>query len=396
MCRVYSQASLTIIASRSDGSATGIFGDQAFAPFDVISYKGSPLRVRTNIAKYHESNPVTPPSFNADPICRRAWTLQEALLSKRAVYFTSDELRWECNTWQYCQCGQIAKKYPLKLDSEEWQYEWYRLWRLDDFCPVNSIEDAYFVWNCMLEYYTGRKLSKEQDRLVALSGLARRFADVLEQSFSTKDTYLAGMWKGAFLTQLLWYVVLRSHSIERDLKHDRPSVWRAPSWSWASMEAPIMIGFAPLRQSRLEVIQATTEPLTEDIFGQVKSAFLIVKAPMLHDVRFILDRTKWGSERFPVVRWQSLDLRVEVSFFDNDLEADTDEYLADPKQIFHLLVVAYTKESDEHECLVIVSVSGKPATFERIGKIKLGQHFREPGQNKRAIEDVVREEVTLV
>ncbi|KIW87557.1 uncharacterized protein Z519_11881 [Cladophialophora bantiana CBS 173.52] len=397
MCRVYSQASLTIIASRSDGCTTSIFGDQAFAQFDVVSFKGVSLRVRTNISKSHEINPVIPLGPDADPISRRAWTLQEGVLSNRAVYFTSDELRWECNTWRRCQCGQLKTKFPLKYDAEEYEYEGHRTWRLNDFFPTHSVEEAYrIMWQNMVVFYTNRSLTMEQDRLVALSGLAQRFDALMKERFQRKDTYLAGIWQGALPAQLLWCIVNKAHSTTLGYEHTRPSAWRAPSWSWASMEAPVFTFLHTSIDSRLEVMEALVEPKSEDHFGQVKLAILRVRAPVLHDVRFIRDPERVGWSRFPVVKFHNLDLRIENAFFDNDLEAETDKYLNDPKQRFSLLVVGYGKGNDLHECLAITPVSGKIATFERIGLIRLGQHFREPEGNARAIENASCEEVILV
>lgn len=40
-----------------------------------------------------------------DPSMRRAWTLQEHMLSTRLVSFSTDEVQWTCRTLRACECG---------------------------------------------------------------------------------------------------------------------------------------------------------------------------------------------------------------------------------------------------------------------------------------------------
>ncbi|KAK5070266.1 hypothetical protein LTR64_002105 [Lithohypha guttulata] len=363
MCRIYSEASLTIVASRSNGSDTSIFGTQKFSQFDMVLYRGLQLK--------------------------------EAVLSNRSVHFTSDELRWECNTWRHCQCGQMSKKFPLSYDPEYVEYESYRLWRVAEIFPATSILEAYVIWRGHMVYYTSRMLTKDSDRLVALSGLAQRFSMVMQEKFLIKDAYLAGLWRGGLPEQLLWFVELRKFSVLRGRRHDRPSEWRAPSWSWASMEAPSNYLSSLIEEQRLEIIEATTEPLNADPFGQVKSGRLKARARILHNIRFIPSSQSNSGSRFPLVKWCGLDLRVNTSYFDDDRGDETDEYLGDPNLEISLLVVGYSKKNDLHECLALIPVVGRIATYERIGLIRLGQHFREPAENAAAIADAPIETVTL-
>lgn len=395
MCRIYSEASLTIVASRSDGSDTSIFGTQKFSQFDMVLYRGLQLKVRTNLLKVHEINPVIPYGPDGDPVTHRAWTYQEAVLSNRSVHFTSDELRWECNTWRHCQCGQMSKKFPLSYDPEYVEYESYRLWRVAEIFPATSILEAYVIWRGHMVYYTSRMLTKDSDRLVALSGLAQRFSMVMQEKFLIKDAYLAGLWRGGLPEQLLWFVELRKFSVLHGRRHDRPSEWRAPSWSWASMEAPSNYLSSLIEEQRLEIIEATTEPLNADPFGQVKSGRLKARARILHNIRFIPSSQSNSGSRFPLVKWCGLDLRVNTSYFDDDRGDETDEYLGDPNLEISLLVVGYSKKNNLHECLALIPVVGRIATYERIGLIRLGQHFREPAENAAAIADAPIETVTL-
>lgn len=70
--------------------------------------------------------------------------------------------------------------------------------------------------------YSRCALTKETDKLVALSGLSKELQRVLQ------DDYLAGLWRRDLECQLLWEVRSSYHG-------RRPSVYVAPSWSWASL-----------------------------------------------------------------------------------------------------------------------------------------------------------------
>ena len=76
-------------------------------------------------------------------------------------------------------------------------------------------------------HYTQRELSHPEDRLVACAALTEKFA-TLHNLDSTE--YLAGLWKGDILAQLLWY--------RRDPDSETKR-WSGPSWSWASLTGPV-------------------------------------------------------------------------------------------------------------------------------------------------------------
>jgi hypothetical protein len=78
----------------------------------------------------------------------------------------------------------------------------------------------------MVGEYTKRSLSFGSDRLAAISGVVSRLSTLLD------DVYIAGIWKKDILKCLQWqYKYGRGPQIHS-------SVYRAPSWSWASLETP--------------------------------------------------------------------------------------------------------------------------------------------------------------
>jgi hypothetical protein len=83
-------------------------------------------------------------------------------------------------------------------------------------------------WNEIVQDYTTAELSRSTDKLVAIQGIATRLGT------RTQAEYVAGLWKDAnFLKNLLWRP-------RRNTRRQRPQTYRAPSWSWASIDGEIL------------------------------------------------------------------------------------------------------------------------------------------------------------
>ncbi len=57
--------------------------------------------------------------------------------------------------------------------------------------------DGYAYWNGIIDVYTRSSLTRQEDKLIALSGIAQ------EMSILLNDEYLAGLWKNNVSSQLL-------------------------------------------------------------------------------------------------------------------------------------------------------------------------------------------------
>jgi hypothetical protein len=82
------------------------------------------------------------------------------------------------------------------------------------------------------------------DKLPALSGIIA----ALQQMVG--DTCYAALWKRSFVESLLWQVQI----IEPDkTRAKRPNQWRAPSWSFASIDSCTHYPFGEGHASRLQI-----------------------------------------------------------------------------------------------------------------------------------------------
>ncbi|KAN0096768.1 hypothetical protein V8E51_015573 [Hyaloscypha variabilis] len=125
-------------------------------------------------------------------------------------------------------------------------------------------ELLYDRWIDGVANYTSREMTKSSDRFPALSGLAQAVIEV------TGDTYLAGLWRGDLFRGLLWSRAYLDSAQERTRHWTRPTEpeYRAPSWSWASINGPVnamhflrmpqLRHFANLSQLQLLNVSITT------------------------------------------------------------------------------------------------------------------------------------------
>lgn len=112
-------------------------------------------------------------------------------------------------------------------------------------------------------------MTKLEDKLVAISGLARQVYSI------NKDKYCAGIWREDLVPQLLWRLQRPQYKI------DLP--YRAPSWSWASTEGKVeFIKTAQYVMSELEIksVQSIGVDGKPWSFGQIEYGSLRVRGAM--------------------------------------------------------------------------------------------------------------------
>lgn len=235
-----------------------------------------------------------------EPISTRAWTLQERLLSPRIIYYTKDQMYFECESILRSEDGSsfLDTNFNMKrlLATQLIAFEDHGLPRDSGISfiagrsagsfPISPIGRWEGGWLMLIEDFSKRKLTKPQDKLPALSGLARAIAQ------ETNDRYLAGLWANHLIEDLHWRVYAQEENEDNvgcdghghrvvkgkiigDIK--KPDKYRAPSWSWASLDAPVR--FIPLNYSLLvaRVLRCSTTPAGPDAFGMVSDGKLDIQ-----------------------------------------------------------------------------------------------------------------------
>jgi hypothetical protein len=205
-------------------------------------------------------------------INKRAWVTQERLLAPRILHFGLSQLLWECMEHDACESypdgllafydNQVMTNFKA-LDSDTYVRKMERNGR-----QVDRDTACYQVWNAIVRAYSETLITVPSDKLIALSGIAKRMKLSLNG-----DAYVAGMWRTHLESALLWHV--RKHEKIDGSPSCRPATYRAPTWSWASVDG--VVNTANVRNDENWAIKVEDYHLdyaTEDTTGVVTGGWL--------------------------------------------------------------------------------------------------------------------------
>jgi hypothetical protein len=296
----------------------------------------------------------------------RGWTLQEFLLPPRVLHFGAFDLEWRCKTRITCGCGHLDLK-------ETRQASWHRHHFIEESTkpPPDDAEGALIWWEQVVNNYTSRQLTNAADKLPALSGLAQQRKQV------RGGVYLAGLWQDSLLHDLCWHDAFVNSVPEEGGLGRRPAHYRAPSWSWASLDTdssccwwwvgvygrhPISPGREP--EPACVILDASCELATTDPTGAVKSGYLdlevaLISAQICQDPE---DRAAWTMHR--------IETPLTLRFFKPDCELEYDD-LAFGDQVYCAPIAqVVTPTGLQYGCLVMKQLG--PDTYQRVGFCILG------------------------
>jgi hypothetical protein len=190
------------------------------------------------------------------------------MLSPRVLHFTKDQIVWECFT--ETKCETFPRGMPLGIVTKE---PFARSQPFQELGPLHNNGEAsdlmgwktLSAWRELVKQYSKCDLTYTSDKLPAFAGLAKAYQEM------TGDVYLAGLWRSYFLHQLDWRVYTPGDKV--------PIKYRAPSWSWASVDSPVRPFTLDPRSRFIPVLRdvqvATKGP---GYFGRVSTAHLDLEA----------------------------------------------------------------------------------------------------------------------
>jgi hypothetical protein len=252
------------------------------------------------------------PLFQHDDLLSRGWVYQERMLSRKIIFFGDREVQWSC------QYGEASEEEPdgkssdeifgALVSEEQMNANWdtTRSYNMRNISAFNQLRQGSFdilnangtyehsiAWYKIISEYSGCKLSREEDRLIAMSGLAQRI------QAKTGWQYLAGLWRQSLLYDMLWYRIGKANR--------RGESYIAPTWSWASVGEEVStyllrISAGQSEQAELakyplvDIISADTEthPLDTTCTGKVNNGNLMVRGCLKNATEFILP-TKYSN-----------------------------------------------------------------------------------------------------
>lgn len=221
---IFRNATLTIAAASAAHAHQGFLGPKCAAMLE--SKHKLPLRLPEGELGYITAIAEKTIKGKAKwPLETRAWALQEAILSRRMLIFADGDVRYQCQTLDLYPVVPNPVVYADRIERLPRRHH-----ELKTFLQVK--------WYDILEDYTRRSLSNENDRLIAISGIVKRLQSRMANTVDMDtDEYFAGMWKSGIAGNLLWYT--RS-PLPINSSMTRSSIAQnSPSFSWASLGAPV-------------------------------------------------------------------------------------------------------------------------------------------------------------
>ena len=166
--------------------------------------------------------------------------------------------------------------------------------------------------------------------------------------------YLTGPWKNClFIEQLLWTARHNNKQVN-GRPSARTSIYRAPSWSWLSIDAEVSLPLI-FEPSFIKILDASVDLVDEfNPTGPVKGATI--------SIRGYLKRAKLEKKQ---------NARAEFYVYDEDnnrmglIEVDYDEAAIRPTQAFCLPI--RLPRPNDLEGLLLVPTGEKPLESKRVG-----------------------------
>ncbi|KAI1329928.1 heterokaryon incompatibility protein-domain-containing protein [Xylariaceae sp. FL0255] len=224
MDSVYQNAALTIVAAAGANESYGLPGISKKRIPQQIEFEGEDFTLMSTLPLPHRS--ITNSHWAS-----RGWTYQEAILSRRRLVFTENQLYFECNSMSCCESFSIdMDKKSSEIDPNSLPLTQPSLFSLKQLhSPGASGQSArlsnFFTYVNCTEEYSRRKLSYDRDSLTAFSGIIRML-----ESFT------------AFPVRHIWGIPL-FHPDDDDLQSDTlastyqsfqvPPFWKTPGINYA-------------------------------------------------------------------------------------------------------------------------------------------------------------------
>lgn len=363
MASIYMNSYLTIAATRAADDAEGFLDARSarvHVPLEVtipannssdkncisgtINLFNVPLNLAASGNSYVDDHKA--------PLSQRGWVVQERFLAPRTLHFGSSQLSFEC-----------LEKFNTE-DGYEQTTQIYSIAELPprDMTSMGIKKDFSYRggerWAISLALYSRKSLSWESDKLPAFSGLARLFQEKLG------DRYVAGLWRENIVEGLCWQSYGPPHS--------RPSTYRAPSWSWASIDGMFAITSLGRYGDLVEVVDVLVQVKGENPYGEVSSGYIELRAPLerISIRKHSLGISEELSLKHGSIRWwygtgeQEVD-GEELNRGRFDIETDIE---LEPKNLgLYVMPLAADFSDEDLSCFALIVEPEGEGRYKRVG-----------------------------
>lgn len=230
---IYSQASYCIAATAAPSGDVGLFfarnswQNPVKIRFDSVFYGHNELHEL--VGEYWCSCRYIDPTIaiSETPLNRRVWVMEERYLSTRLIHFTTEMVFWQYFTHLTNEALPRGAPYShiylrgadVRRTSEIVNRGRVNVPLLTVTIDSHESSKIYDAWYELRKAYSLSGMTKEEDSLVAIDGVAQDIGGVIS------DTLIAGLWESRMIADMCWFTW-------NDYEHtNRPLIWRAPSWS---------------------------------------------------------------------------------------------------------------------------------------------------------------------
>ncbi|KAK4160781.1 heterokaryon incompatibility protein-domain-containing protein, partial [Cladorrhinum sp. PSN259] len=279
LAQYYRRASVTICAASATACTEGFLQPHPPSPLTTGPIQ-IPIKLQVPAASPggYVDLVIETPELPIEPITLRAWTFQEALLSRRMLIYGVRQLSWSSVNSYAGVGGGITTLTDRMMPGPPESVA-------KGIYPIGSHTALPITtqWHTLVKEYTSRNMSYGADKLLAFSALAAHMMDVLREREpkNTRLIYAAGLLAGeseelqvfSWLEGLLWFpwaAVLARRAKE----------YRAPSWSWASIDGIINHNYERRYNQPLATVESYHVELAVPAapFGAVTGGYIVLKA----------------------------------------------------------------------------------------------------------------------
>jgi hypothetical protein len=198
--------------------------------------------------------------YEGSRLSTRGWAIQESLLSGRKIAFKDNRMHWHCTEMQRAD----DLRFPYAPGRQRQLLGNLFLRQTGN----KSLVADYRDWYKIITKYSKASLTKSSDKLPGISGLASLF----NRGHESRDTYVAGLWLNDIWNGLAWRCFHRGNT-------SRTFSYRAPSWSWASIDCEVSFIGSVVSQD-LEIVEHNVQRNSADPFGEVTFCSLDVRGAL--------------------------------------------------------------------------------------------------------------------
>ncbi|TKW55103.1 hypothetical protein CTA1_6979 [Colletotrichum tanaceti] len=289
MGNIYANAYLTLAPSIASGSDDGFLAPREnpflSAPIPDFRGGGAPVDVKwvpsgrgllNSSAMVQLKGQRPKPAKSYEPLHSRGWTFQEAVLSKRIIFYSIFQPYWVCR-----QTARAA--------GEPSPREYFAAIELRELFPSLSLSDPEpdgdlgYRWPWVAEHYSSRILSVLGDKALAIHAIKDSYR-------GGNGTYAAGVWLRNIKVDLLWSAVRRHPRTPSEIDrfgagYDRGRIAEIPSWSWLSFDGSVRfdVVWSAFHRGMIRLVDdvrcrvSILRPPQTDAFGRVSGRPLLLR-----------------------------------------------------------------------------------------------------------------------